>query len=195
MSGVITLDTDLNIFNAAREVLRREGLVAKSNQRERRPTPSEIWKLSRFFHDKWMLHVMWFAIYSARRQSEIVKLRWEDLNETDRTIWVRDLKDPRKKGVKRKCKLPRSAFKIIMRQPRVSDYIFPFNSKTIGSNFTRACKLLEIDDLHFHDLRHHATSCLFERGLSIQQVQLVTLHSSWQTLQRYCNMNPSDLDI
>lgn len=195
MAGIITLETDLGIFESAREVLRREGLIASSNQRERRPTPQEMWKLSRFFKDKWMLHAMWFAVYSARRQSEITRLKWEDLNEIDRTIWVRDLKDPRKKGVKKKCKLPRSAFKIIMKQPRVSEFIFPRLSRTLGVNFTQACKLLEIDDLHFHDLRHHATSCLFERGLSIQQVQLVTLHSSWQTLQRYCNMNASDLDI
>lgn len=196
MKGVIDLDTDLSIFQSAREVLRREGLIAGSNQRERRPTPLELWQLSRYFsHNKTMLHIIWFAVYSARRQSEITKLRWEDLNHDDRTIWVRDLKDPRKKGVKKKCKLPRSAYKIIMKQPQHGALIFPFNSKTIGANFTRACKLLEIDDLHFHDLRHHSTSCLFEKGLSIQQVQLVTLHSSWQTLQRYCNMNAADLDI
>jgi integrase len=194
MRGVIDLDTDLTIFESAREVLRREGLIAKSTQRERRPTPHELWKLSRHFHGSYMLHIMWFAIYSARRQNEIVKLRWEDLNETDRTIWVRDLKDPRKKGVKKKCKLPKSAFKIIQKQPRIGALIFPLNGRTIGANFTRACKLLEIDDLHWHDLRHHATSNLFERGFSIQQVQLVTLHSSWATLQRYCNMNAADLE-
>lgn len=60
--------------------------------------------------------------------------------------------------------------------------VFPYNSKTIGKYFTDACKMLGIVDLHFHDLRHHATSLLFERGLSIQQVQLVTLHSNWSTL-------------
>lgn len=195
MRGVIDLDTDLTIFQTAREVLRREGLIASSTQRDRRPTPQEIWKLSRWFAGSYMLHIMWFAIYSARRQSEIVKLRWEDLNETYRTILVRDMKDPRKKGVKRKAKLPRSAFKIIQKQPRIGALIFPHNERTISANFTRACKMCGIDDLHFHDLRHHATSLLFERGLSIQQVQLVTLHSSWQTLQRYCNMNASDLDI
>lgn len=196
MKGVIDLDTDLTIFESARQVLRREGLIADSVQRERRPSNAEMWQLSRWFsHDKEMLHVIWFAVYSARRQSEIVKLRWEDLNETDRTIWVRDLKDPRKKGVKKKCKLPRSAFKIIIKQPRNGSLIFPFNGKTIGAKFTRACKMLGIDDLHFHDLRHHATSNLFEKGLTIQQVQLVTLHSNWQTLQRYCNLDAKDCPI
>ena len=55
--------------------------------------------------------------------------------------------------------------------------------------------LLDIKDLHFHDMRHEATSRLFERGLSIVDVQQITLHSSWKTLQRYCNINPGDIDI
>lgn len=50
-------------------------------------------------------------------------------------------------------------------------------------------------DGSFHDLRHHATSWLFERGYSIVQVQQITLHSSWTTLQRNCNLNPGDVDV
>lgn len=195
MKGVIDLDTDLTIFQSARDVLRREGLIAKSTQRDRRPTPDEIWKLSRHFSNHYMLHIIWFAIYSARRQSEITRLRWDDLVEEDKTCIVRDLKNPRIKNLNKRFKLPRSAFKIIMKQPRHGEFIFPYNSKTIGKYFTDACKLLDIQDLHFHDLRHHATSILFEKGLSIVQVQQVTLHSTWSTLQRYCNLNPADIDI
>jgi integrase len=76
-----------------------------------------------------------------------------------------------------------------------SEYIFPYNPKTIGANFDRACKLLGIVDLHFHDLRHEATSRFFERNLSIVAVQQVTLHESWKTLQRYVNLNPGDVEI
>jgi integrase len=42
--------------------------------------------------------------------------------------------------------------------------IFPFNHKSAGSAFTRACKDLGIANLHFHDLRHEGTSRLFEAG-------------------------------
>ncbi|MGR9035972.1 MAG: site-specific integrase [Gammaproteobacteria bacterium] len=195
MSGVVDIDIDLNVFNSAREVLRSEGLIAKSEQRERRPSREELWKLSRHFGGSDMLAILWFAIYSARRQSEITRIEWDDIDHNDRTCLIRGLKDPRKKGLNRRCKLPASAYKIIMRQPRISRFVFPMNSKTVGAYFTRACHLLEIDDLHFHDLRHEATSRLFERGLSIIQVQQITLHSSWATLQRYCNLRPGDLDV
>ncbi len=61
---------------------------------------------------------------------------------------------------------------IIKRQPRAEgqEFVFPYNPRSVGAAFTRACKVLEIADLHFHDLRHEATSRLFERGYSIQEV-------------------------
>ncbi len=195
MRGVVDLDVDMSIFDSAREVLRAEGLIAKALQRERRPTRKELWALSRFFSGTPMLYVMWFALYSARRQSEITRIEWDDLKYDDKTCVLRDMKHPRLKGVKMRFKLPTSAYKIIMKQPKHSRYVFPMKSKTVGAYFSKACKLLGIDDLHFHDLRHEATSRLFERGYSIVQVQQVTLHASWATLQRYVNLNPGDLDV
>ncbi|WP_026601493.1 site-specific integrase [Methylomonas sp. 11b] len=195
MSGAHELGLDLSIFDAAREVLRKEGLIAKSTRRERRPTKQELYALSRHFAGSWMLHIMWFAIYSARRQNEITQLRWEDINHDKRTILVRGLKDPRKKDLSKWAKLPRSAYKIIMKHGQRKGRIFPYNSKTIGGYFTRACHLLDIQGLHFHDLRHEAASRLSEQGLSIVDMQQVTLHSQWSTLQRYVNLEPGDVQI
>jgi integrase len=199
MKGIIDLDTDLTIFATAREILYSEGLIAKAHHRSRRPSKKELWDLSKYLHDKYqnvpMLHLMWFAIYSARRQAEIVQLRWEDLNNENRTILVRNLKDPRIKNKSKMARLPRSAYKIILKQPKVSEFIFPYNSKTIGAYFTNSCKMLDITGLHFHDLRHHAVSLLFEKKLSIVEVQQISLHCSWNTLQRYTNLKPEDVDI
>ncbi len=71
--------------------------------------------------------------------------------------------------------------------------MFPFEPKTIGAAFTRAVRYLGIDDLRFHDLRHEATSRLFERGYSIQEVAQFTLHESWATLKRYTHLRPQDV--
>ncbi|MGZ5050527.1 MAG: hypothetical protein ACXWAS_05645, partial [Methylobacter sp.] len=116
MKGVMNLNVDLSIFDNAKTVLKAEGLVANSEYRDRRPTKKELWALSRYFYDTpYMLHIIWFAIYSARRQSEITRLRWDDIKHDDRTCIIRDLKDPRKKGKTRRFKIPKSAYKIIMR--------------------------------------------------------------------------------
>jgi len=201
MRSVNGFTFDLAIFDDTYETLWREKLIANSVERQRRPTRKELWALSRYFYRRKrssvpMLQLMWFAIYSARRLSEITRLEWTDNNDSNATGLVRDAKHPRlKAGNHKRFKYPRSAWKIVKRQSVSSEFIFPFNPKTIGTNFDRACKMLGINDLHFHDLRHEATSRLFERKLSIIEVQQVTLHESWKTLQRYVNLNPGDVDI
>ena len=85
------------------------------------------------------------------------------------------------------------AWAIVERQPRTSEYIFPFDPKSVGAAFTRACHVLGIEDLRFHDLRHEATSRLFERGYQIHEVAQFTLHESWNELKRYTNLRPENV--
>ena len=78
-------------------------------------------------------------------------------------------------------------------QPKGSAYIFPYEPRSVGAAFTRACHVLGIKDLRFHDLRHEATSRLFERGYQIHEVAQFTLHDSWNELKRYTNLRPENL--
>ena len=86
------------------------------------------------------------------------------------------------------------AWTLVQRQPKVADdpRIFPIGDATISKYFTECCRVLGIPDLHFHDLRHEGTSRLFENGLEIQQVALVTGHKDWRHLG-YTNLKPEDL--
>ena len=70
----------------------------------------------------------------------------------------------------------------------VQDQITDVRGEAISANFTRACQLLGITDLHFHDLRHEGASRLFEMGWTIPQAASVTGHRSWQSLQRYSHL-------
>lgn len=110
------------------------------------------------------------------------------------TAWLDDVKHPTQKiGNLRQFRILKPALEIIQRQPKVSEFIFPWDSKYVGSTFTRAIHILYIDDLHFHDTRHEATSRLFEKGYSIQDVAQFILHDSWATLQRYMHLRPTDV--
>lgn len=195
---------ELSVIEDARVVLRNARIIARPKRRERRPTTGELWKLSRFFWRKQyreprntipMLDIMWFAIYSTRRDAETCRILWSDNNDDKQTGMVRDAKHPRaKQGNHRRFKYHARAWSIVQRQPRIDDRIFPYNSKSVSTAFARACKLLGIEDLHLHDLRHEGTSRLFEQGYSIEQVQLFTLHEDWATLKRYTHLKPEDLD-
>jgi len=186
---------------AAKAFCQSKNMVHSSEIRDRRPSDKELALLDSHFASRDgrstipMQDIMWFAIHSARRQGEIVKLLWSDNNEKAMTGMVRDIKHPRKKGLNKTFKYTKEAWEIVQRQPRIGDRIFPFNSNSIGSAFTRACHLLEIHDLRYHDLRHEATSRLFEAGYSIPEVQLFTLHESWGTLSRYANLRPENLSL
>ena len=74
--------------------------------------------------------------------------------------------------------------------PKTSEYIFPYDPRSICAAFTRACHVLGIKDLRVHDLRHEATSRPFERGYQIHEVCQFTLHESWNELKRYTNLRP-----
>lgn len=193
---------DLSVIDDAYEVLRTEKLVAKSKARSRRPSHSELSALTDYFREKEkrrssmpMRDIMWFAIHSARRQSEITSLLIDDNDEKTQTGIVRNLKHPSDRELFRRFKYSDDAWEIIRRQNHDEDRVFPFEPKTIGAAFTRACRVLEIDNLHFHDLRHEATSRLFEAGYSIVEVQQFTLHDSWGTLSRYTHLRPESVAL
>ena len=187
----------------ARVVLRREGLVAASIERDRRPTPAELARLAVYWRRPTlrrmqtpMQDIMEFAIASAMRLSEIVSIRWDDIHEKDRTVLIRDRKHPSKKiGNDQTVPLLGAAWDIVQRQPRAAmePRVFPFKAQSISANFTRAVMRSKIEDLHFHDLRHHAISLLFEAGYQVQEVALVSGHRDWKQLKRYTQIQARDL--
>lgn len=197
------IKVDRSELDAAIALCRQKGMIHKPDQRERRPADDELARLDAHFRERAeyseypMADLMWFAIYSARREAEITRLLQEDNDPQGQTGIVRDLKHPRrKKGNHKKFKYTPEAWKIVERQPESEDgRIFPYNSKTIGAYFSDACVLLEIEDLHFHDLRHEAISRLFEAGYSIPEVQSFTLIRSLGTLQRYLNPRPENVKL
>ncbi len=184
---------DLQTIDDAAFLCRSEKLIAKSNQRDRRPSIDELNRLLEYFSDRDgratipMVEITLFALFSSRRQDEICRIAWENLEEERKRVLVKNMKHPRQK-IDTWVFLPDEAWAIIERQPKVADQIFPFNGKSISAAFTRACHFLEIDDLHFHDLRHECTSWLFERGWDIPRVSGVTGHKSWSSLQRYTHL-------
>lgn len=187
-----------DIVKEARDACKELRLVGKSRKRTRRPTPAELQQLDAHFAGQRraripMRDIVQFAVASSRREAEICRLEWTD-NDEARTGLVRDAKHPRlKEGNHKRFKYTPEGWEIVQRQPRTSSRIFPYNPRSVSTAFTRACQLLGIADLTFHDLRHEATSRLFERGYVIHEVAQFTLHESWNELKRYTNLNPKDV--
>ncbi|WP_233356183.1 site-specific integrase [Henriciella aquimarina] len=205
-NAVHGIQTPVEAVNLARAALNRLGLVGKSHERDRRPSQEELDKLMAFFDANQryrapMSRIVRFAIATTMRQSEICSIEWKDLDMRRRIVTVRDRKDPRQKdGNHQQVPLVDltgyDAWALINEQRLDHERkgrIFPYNPRTIGTAFRRACGELRIDDLHFHDLRHEGTSRLFEAGLKIQQVALVTGHKDWKMLKRYTHLKADSI--
>jgi integrase len=185
-------------FDDALVVIRKLGLIRKANERTRRPTLEELDQLMEHFgrirdhrpSSIPMQKIVAFALFSTRRQEEITLLRWDDLD--DDRILVRDMKHPGdKKGNNVYCELPPEAVAVIKSMPRIKPEIFPYSTDAISAAFTRACKILGIEDLRFHDLRHEGISRLFEISRTIPQAAAVSGHRSWTSLKRYTHIRQS----
>nr|WP_288393345.1 tyrosine-type recombinase/integrase [uncultured Herbaspirillum sp.] len=105
-----------------------------------------------------MADLIAFAVDTAMRLSEIINLKWIDLNEADKTIIIRNRKHPGAGiGNDQEVPLLGESFEIIKRQPRTDKEgrtDFPVTEGTVSSLFPRTCKALGAEDIRFHDLRH-----------------------------------------
>lgn len=196
------LDVPVQAIQAARAALADASMITKSEERSRRVSDAEINRLIAYFNKQNtaipMAEIIRFCVASAMRISEVCRLEWADLNESDKTIIVRDRKHPKDKHgnnmiVPLLAATGYDAFAIVVRQPRTSGRIFPYNPRTVGTYFTRAVDALGISDLHLHDLRHEAISRLFAAGYRLEQVALVSGHRDWAQLRRYTQVKATDL--
>jgi integrase len=193
----------------ARIALARLGLVGKGDERDRRPTQDELDRLIAAFDSNPrqqipLGRIIRFAVATAMRQDEICRIEWPDFDRETKMLLIRDRKDPRRKNGndQRIPLLDVSGYDgctLIEEQCRFTGNnrgrIFPYNGRSVGTAFRRQCRELKIKDLRFHDLRHEATSRLFEAGFSIEQVALVTGHKDWKMLRRYTHLRPEHLHI
>jgi integrase len=181
----------------ARRVLKKMGYNMHSRERDRRPTLDELDRLLTHFQGIQsrrptsinMLKMTAFALFSTRRQEEITRIRWADLDEVGCRVLVRDMKNPGQKiGNDVWCHLPPEAWAILKSMPKKCKQIFPYSAESTSTSWTRACQFLAIEDLHFHDLRHEGVSRLFEMNWDIPRVASVSGHRDWNSLRRYTHL-------
>lgn len=185
-----------DVVAAARPMLTHLQLIGPGTERDRRLVGDEQARLLAAA-PPWLGDVIRFALATAMRRGEIARLAWADVDEAKRLVLIRDRKDPRRKAgndqwVPLLAVAGIDAWAVLQRQPK-GELIFPHSPELISDTFRIVCGAVQIEDLHFHDLRHEATSRLFEAGFAIEQVALVTGHKNWSMLRRYTQLRPESL--
>lgn len=180
-----------HLFNVARREWGMEGLqnpVAsvrrpkRPRARDRRLKPGEEDQLLAAAAPN-LRRAIILALETGMRLSELTRLQPADLDLTARVASLRDTKN----GESRRVPLSPRAISVLQ------EGLIGCTSSNITHSFAKLSQSLGIEGLRFHDLRHEATSRLFERGLNPIEVASITGHKGFAMLQRYTHLKASDL--
>ncbi|MFJ3317239.1 site-specific integrase [Herbaspirillum huttiense] len=135
--------------------------------------------------------IVTLAIESAMRQGEILSLKWENINLRTRIAHLPETKN----GMARDVPLSlRARDALLQLGVRTKGSVFTYTSAGIKSTWRYMTTALEIEDLHFHDLRHEAISRLAEMGsFDLLEISAISGHKSLTMLKRYTHHQTSKL--
>ncbi|MDY7579317.1 site-specific integrase [Herbaspirillum sp. RTI4] len=215
-----TIRLELQIISHLYEIARKEwgmeGLInpldnirkpGGSRARDRRLLPGEyelIHSCLSAHSNCFALPAFGLAIETSLRQGTLFKLRWEWIDLPARMIRMpSDARGPENKGVPAVLPMssrtitilesihPRDEFGHLANRP--TGLILNTTSNAVVCIWKKMLLKLGIENLRWHDLRHEATSLLFERGLHPMEVASITGHKSMQMLKRYTHLKPESL--
>ena len=164
-----------NPVRAAVARLRKTQTIGRKVNRERRLAPGEYRRLLRASSPR-LRQIVRLIIETGLRRGEVVRLRPDDLGAGG--LWVRGDKT----GKTTLIPVSRAARRIIGGMEKTG---FGVRPDSITQAFERAVKRAGLVDLRVHDLRHECASRLFEKGLSVPEVAMITRHSDWRSLKVY----------
>ncbi|MFZ4877041.1 tyrosine-type recombinase/integrase [Janthinobacterium sp. Mn2066] len=165
---------------------------AKPHGRDRRVTEEELTKILEATSSVELRTIVTLAVETGMRRSELASLSWNEINLTKKTAYLPKTKT----DVPRTVPLSEAAI-IVLKDFGIKSEgnIFSLRAESISQAFERACKphRANIVGLRFHDLRHEATSRLFEKGLNVMEVATITGHKTLDMLKRYTHLRAEDL--
>lgn len=165
----------------------------ENNRRNRRLESGEYEKLmgSCKSNRAFWCPVIDFAIHTGMRRGELLNITW-DMVQWDRQF----IKLPAiitKTNRDRNVPLQPHAMNILNSIPRsLNGRIFPIGIKNFERSWRAICKRASVTGLRFHDLKREAVSRLFEKGLSVSEVQTF-VGNSFATLSVYTEHDATTL--
>jgi integrase len=129
------------------------------------------------------------------RRGEVLGLRWVDVDRKGNRILLPQTKN----GEGRIVYLNRIACDALDSLPggRPADFVFSAQQgvtpEAVSMAFSRACRIVGIEDFRLHDLRHTAASWLRMQGADIHTVAQLLGHKDLRMAARYQHLSPAFL--
>jgi integrase len=139
------------------------------------------------------------AVATGMREGELFGLPPRQVVLADRTAWVAH--DDAKSGNGRTVPLNDDAMEVLERRMKIArrlvftrgDSLTARISQNDRRDFERACKLVGIEDFHWHDLRHTWASWHVQRSTPLMVLKEL---GGWETIemvQKYAHLAPSHI--
>jgi|ETNmetMinimDraft_18_1059904.scaffolds.fasta_scaffold02115_6 integrase len=169
------------------------------DRRDRRLEDGEEEKLLNTAPPQYQRYII-VALETAMRRGELLRMRKSHIDFGKRTLLIPVTKNDKPRTIP----LSTRAIKAIKDQLQIfSDpnvisierdpLVFSFSLRMFRRTFDRIREKLHMKDWKPHDLRHEATSRLFEKGLNIMEVASITGHEDLKMLKRYTHIKPESL--
>jgi integrase len=151
----------------------------------------------------------YLAIHTGMRKSELLGLKWEDLDWERRTLkvqrqlrWVKggkyEFSTPKTRNGIRTIILGQEAMQILKEHQMEHELIFtseggqPLRDHMLYRSFKRIIEMAELPEIRFHDLRHTAASMMLNYGIPVIIVSKRLGHARASiTLDVYGHLIPS----
>lgn len=169
-----------------------------NNPRTRRLNPNEehaLMTYAKASRAPLLPHLISIAIETGMRLGELLSLDWKYVYLDRKYVFLPDTKN----GTSRSVPLSSKAiieFSKIPKHPINTRVFWTWShNKCIENVWQRICRKAGIEDLHFHDLRHEATTRMAAKLNNILELSAVTGHKDLKMLKRYYHPNPEELAL
>lgn len=145
---------------------------------------------------EWLRPIVVLAACTGMRRSEILRLRWLDIDFKNNRVLLPQTKNGEGRIVylNQMAVAALQSVKPSVRPPKPTDCPFgTIDGSHASVTFSRVCKRLGIHDFRFHDLRHTAASWLRMQGADIHTVALLLGHKDLRMAARYQHLSPTFL--
>lgn len=134
------------------------------------------------------------ALTTGARRMEVMSLTWGQVDLSRRVILLEETKN----GERRPLPIVGPAFDLLRERAKVrrldTDLLFPGRVHPkqpldLRTPWETALRKAEIENFHWHDLRHTAASYLAMNGASPQEIAAVLGHKTLQMVKRYAHLS------
>lgn len=165
------------------------------------------WEEAQRIIDKAAKHlqpIIYTALYTGLRLGNLLNLKWENINFSSDIITVK-IKSRKKQGGKNHTvPIIPPLREILMKQPRINEYVFNFRGKHINSvssswnnifykrdkkgRFTKELKDITLPYINFHILRHTAATWVLRATKNLKLTKEILGHSDIKTTLKYAHI-------